>query len=378
MGSESDSDSDENGALLRPSGGRRSGGGIVVIPTEKRSGGRRPLWCKLALGLVGLVVVAALSAFYFEQTTRNLIYVIVGGRRVSAERKAWVDGTMAPHFEQFMSKDDRILDFGTGSGMTSEIFTDKGYGNGPLGDLHSLDFGNRGFYGNLSRFVDYDGMHLPFAQGSKDATISLSVMHHIPEEVLASLIRQLSHITERLLVVEDCWDTIQKNGKPLGKGTLDFWDSFSNFEWSHHPHTTKALPGWIEFYNANGFDVMHTQRHKASEWGHTFIALKSKVWKSNREAVQKKKRSYTCPTNALVTASGDRKQRFEMWEDPSCTQCRLYGDGSAFPRCVRTRQAVADGEPAWSALSPAQRPATGIHGWWWNAVNRRLRRRRRR
>lgn len=354
---------------------------VKSAPKSRRSGhaGKGGLICKICAGVACVCLLAIFCAFYFEAATRNVIYALVGGRKVALPRKAWVGGVMLPHFEQFLSKDDRILDFGTGSGMTSELLAEKGYGVG-TGKITALDFGSRGYYGDPERFVSYDGLTLPFAAGSMDATISLSVMHHIPEAILASLVRQMSTVTERLLVIEDCWDTVQKNGQILGKRALDFKDSWSNFEWAHHPHTTKALPEWVEFFNANGFDVVKTQRHKHSDWGHTFFSLKSKVWTSSRptiadDSADAKKRPYTCPDHALVMETSDLAERVALWEDPSCTHCRLYGDGETFPRCTRTRAAVAAGELQWSETPVSERAANSPdHMWWWSAENRRLRR----
>ena len=376
-------DSDEGTGLLGGGGGAGVGPRSVTVHSHRTPSKRlcatppKRSICAVLSGVACVCLLAIFGAFYFEEATRNIIYALVGGRKVVLPRKAWVGGVMLPHFEQFLSKDDRILDFGTGSGMTSELLAEKGYGSG-TGKITALDFGSRGYYGDPERFVSYDGLTLPFAPGSMDAAISLSVMHHIPEPILASLIRQMSTITERLLVIEDCWDTVQANGKILGKRALDFKDSWSNFEWAHHPHTTKALPEWVEFFNANGFDVVKTQRHKHSDWGHTFFALKSKIWKSARLSTgvpAAPKRPYTCPDHALVMETADLAERMALWEDPSCTHCRLYGDGKAFPRCTKTRAAVAAGEKTWLQTPFSLRPASSkLHGWWWSAENRRLRR----
>ena len=291
MGEISDMSSDssddvESASLLTGSSskGARGGGNVRVAPSPSGRGGRRSPKRKALMACGGCAlcgIVFFCICLAFEGTTRNVALKLLGGAGVFKGRKTWMRKYIVePHFVEFLKPQDRVLDFGAGSGMLNTIVNELGFTN-----LVSVDIDGVDFYGDRAQFRYYDGMHLPLKKGSIDTGIILSVLHHIPSSVCSDLFDQLSLIVDKLLVIEDCWDTIQKNGKPLGKKSFDFWDSFWNFEWTRHPHNSHSLPQWIEFFTSHGFKVVKTERHKESPWGHTFISLQSTRWVNDKDAL---------------------------------------------------------------------------------------------
>ena len=274
---ESSTDEDEENALLR-SRVAPSGKGVTAIgrgaPRSRRGVPRGRRNMLIACSACTACALFVFMLFAFEGTTRNVALSLLGGAGLFKGRRTWMKTYIVePHFVEWIEPTDRILDFGAGSGMLNSIVNELGFHN-----LVSVDIDGVDFYGDREQFRYYDGMHLPLKAGAVDATIILSVLHHIPPGVCSELLHQLSKITRKLLVIEDCWDTVQANGKMLGKRAFDFWDSFYNFEWTRHPHNSHSLPEWVDFFEDHGFKVVKTDRHKESPWGHTFISMESTNW----------------------------------------------------------------------------------------------------
>jgi SAM-dependent methyltransferase len=90
----------------------------------------------------------------------------------------------------------RILDFGAGVG-TSVPFIHKHFANAQLTcvdvSVKSLEIGAARF-GGATKFVAFDGEHLPFPEESFDYAFAACVFHHIPPEEHQRLLMEMRRV----------------------------------------------------------------------------------------------------------------------------------------------------------------------------------------
>lgn len=96
---------------------------------------------------------------------------------------------------------ERVLDFGSGNGLTSAILAQHGY---RVSMTDVLDYRDEG--AKALPFVQMDdSTTLPYPAGSFDTAIVFAVLHHIEPENVRPLLTDLRRVSRRLIVEEDCY-----------------------------------------------------------------------------------------------------------------------------------------------------------------------------
>lgn len=94
---------------------------------------------------------------------------------------------------------DRLLDIGGGTGVIAQCIAELF----PVGTVTSVDVEDRFCDGlTIGRQV-YDGVRLPFADGSQDAATINNVVHHIPPSVRIGLFRDIARVVDGPLYIKD-------------------------------------------------------------------------------------------------------------------------------------------------------------------------------
>lgn len=142
---------------------------------------------------------------------------------------------------------DRVLDVGCGNGtLGAALLAAPG---GPEGlVVEGLERFKRG--GEPIAVTPYDGVAVPFADGSFDVVILADVLHH--EEDEDRLIGECARVSRRLVIIKD-----HKIDGPLARARVSFIDWAANA-----PYGVKCLyryhtrAGWGEVRQRHGLDVV--------------------------------------------------------------------------------------------------------------------------
>jgi len=136
----------------------------------------------------------------------------------------------------FLSKKNKILDIGTGTGHVCQELNNRGY------KAHPLDVENLSFTPNVNPQI-FDGKRIPYLRNAFDVSLLLTVLHHTdkPEEVLRESVR----VARRIIIIEDIYTS------SLHKYTTFFFDSLLNLEFAGHPHSNKSDSEWRAIFKAH-------------------------------------------------------------------------------------------------------------------------------
>jgi ubiquinone/menaquinone biosynthesis C-methylase UbiE len=143
--------------------------------------------------------------------------------------------------QEFIDKDDKLLDFGAGTCNICEILYKDGY------DITPVDIEDLNFSSCVSPTL-YDGETLPFSDNEFDKTLVLTVLHHIPEH--KDILREIMRVSKRLIIMED----VYKNS--VQKHATYFLDSLLGMEFEGHPHTNRTDREWRNLFNQLGLKII--------------------------------------------------------------------------------------------------------------------------
>jgi ubiquinone/menaquinone biosynthesis C-methylase UbiE len=150
--------------------------------------------------------------------------------------------------EKFLSRDERILDVGTGNGALAVLFRENGY------DVTPMDVADKSRFDQLSPVV-YDGRRFPFADNSFDTVLIITVLHHTPDPM--HIVREASRVArEKVVIMEDIYFNI------LQKYVTFFFDSLNNMEFRGHPHTNRTDRQWRDAFLEAGLKVEDCQYYR--------------------------------------------------------------------------------------------------------------------
>ncbi|MEM7007764.1 MAG: methyltransferase domain-containing protein [Thermodesulfobacteriota bacterium] len=142
---------------------------------------------------------------------------------------------------EHITKNENILDIGTGPGSVFLLMNEEGY------NVSTIDVEDQTFSEEIQPKL-YDGQKLPYANGSFDTALLLTVLHHTqnPKDVLLEAMR----VSKRIIIIEDIYsNTLQKY--------LTFAaDSIVNLEFRGHPHTNKNDSGWLKLFDELGLKLL--------------------------------------------------------------------------------------------------------------------------
>ena len=151
-------------------------------------------------------------------------------------------------FGRWLPEGGRVLDIGAGSGHVTQAVRAAGHEVVPL-DVEDL------------RFVELplvlaDGGHLPFADGSFDAVLILTVLHHLPHYAQPEVLREAGRVKRpggRIILLEDTYRTVSERAQTL------LLDTFMNAEFFGHPHANRGLEEWKDLIELLGLRLLHVE-----------------------------------------------------------------------------------------------------------------------
>jgi 2-polyprenyl-3-methyl-5-hydroxy-6-metoxy-1,4-benzoquinol methylase len=103
----------------------------------------------------------------------------------------------------------RLLDVGGGTGVIAEAMARLF----PVDEVQAIDLVDRFCPGLMVRTAQYDGQHIPFADGHFDAATLNNVLHHVPVAARADLLREIRRTVAGPLYIKDHEQ----------KGSIDHW-----------------------------------------------------------------------------------------------------------------------------------------------------------
>ena len=171
---------------------------------------------------------------------------------------------------------NKVLDFGSGKGYLSKKFLEHKF------TITSTDILN---------YSEVDSKQIPFIKLSSidnissriheiDTTIALTVLHHIAENQLSTVLRSLSKVTKRLIIIEDIVNPEFFNNEqgsqsfPMNEFLklspesrlnaviiTDFYGNVvtQNLRSMNLPFSFKTMEAWIEILTQNGFTVSSSE-----------------------------------------------------------------------------------------------------------------------
>jgi ubiquinone/menaquinone biosynthesis C-methylase UbiE len=149
-------------------------------------------------------------------------------------------------FENQISAQSQVLDIGGGWGFYAKPLAERGH------HLTVLDVVKPGY--QKAPVVIYGGNEpFPFPDKSFDASMFITVLHHIPDHDL--VIREAKRVTKKtLIVVEDIYH------HALGRFWTVLRDRFYNFEYFGHPCRFKKSKDWISLFTQYGFTLIEKKQ----------------------------------------------------------------------------------------------------------------------
>mgnify|MGYP001447763917 CR=1 FL=1 len=142
-----------------------------------------------------------------------------------------------------ISHSHKILDLGSGSCCLANILLKEGY------DLSLLDVADISFVDDLHPQI-YDGQTIPFPDKYFDIVLLLTVLHHTPNPEL--IIQEADRVGRKVIIIEDVFNNFWK--MKLGH----FLDSFTNMEFSDHPHSNKSDSQWKALFEKNSYKLINS------------------------------------------------------------------------------------------------------------------------
>ena len=156
---------------------------------------------------------------------------------------------MIGNFQEYLNKDDAILDVGAGTCNVYEILSKQGY------QITALDVENLSFVDHVKPVI-YDGTTMPFVDNQFDTALILTVLHHTPEP--EKILQEAQRVAKRMILIEDIYSSW------LHKYVTYFFDSLLNLEFFGHPHTNKNDQEWKNTFTKFGLklvDVKYTKSY---------------------------------------------------------------------------------------------------------------------
>lgn len=154
---------------------------------------------------------------------------------------------MASFVSPYLSKDERVLDFGSGDGLVAEALAKETGANITLLDVVNA---------NMSELpeVIYDGQKIPFADKEFEKSMSLMVLHHTKDH--KGLVEELKRVTRsELIITEDIYNNALEllivKALDLTNKLID-WDMPVNLSF-------KKDGEWKEFFKENGLELLETK-----------------------------------------------------------------------------------------------------------------------
>lgn len=149
----------------------------------------------------------------------------------------------------FISKNEKVLDLGTGTGFVAGGLLKAKKVNITGVDVHLNPLCK------LIPVIIYDGKKLPFPNNSFNTVLLIAVLHHCkqPLEILNEAIRVSSN---KIIVMEDLFES------RVEKWITLIEDSIVNWEFKGHPHSNKNEEEWKNIFAKKKLNIVNFEKFK--------------------------------------------------------------------------------------------------------------------
>ncbi len=129
---------------------------------------------------------------------------------------------------------DKHIEIGSGPGSVLSVMKQQNY------YVDGLDIADNSVHEDLRPIV-YDGQTMPFAAGTYDTALLLTVLHHTPDP--EAILCEAARIAKRIVIIEDVYDT------RVMEWLTKAFDSVMNLEFIGHPHSNRSHDEWLETFS---------------------------------------------------------------------------------------------------------------------------------
>lgn len=142
--------------------------------------------------------------------------------------------------QKYLRLSETILDIGAGPGSLCLLLERGGYNVTPL------DVKDRALTDEVKPTI-YDGVTLPFKEGSFDTALILTVLHHTANPRCVLL--EAKRVAANIIIIEDVYTNV------FQQYLTYIFDSIFNFELTGHPHSNKTDSEWKELFRELGLTL---------------------------------------------------------------------------------------------------------------------------
>ena len=153
---------------------------------------------------------------------------------------AWRIQEKLVEVRRHLSKNDRVLDIGSGNCLLAASLMRDGL------DVTPLDIRNGSFLPDVQPEI-YDGAQIPFDDDTFDVATLITVLHHTRQP--NKLVAEASRVARRIIVIEEIYVT------RVRKYVTYFIDSLFNLEFRGHPHTNRTDEQWRHSFRMLGLSL---------------------------------------------------------------------------------------------------------------------------
>jgi SAM-dependent methyltransferase len=160
--------------------------------------------------------------------------------------------TVISFFEPFLPASGKLLDIGAGTGHVAALLQK------PNRTVVACDIMN--LLMQPLPYVLCDGKQLPFLDGSFDAALLVTVLHHVPKTTQPQFLAEAARVLKpggKLVVMEDVYRGV------LELNCTKFFDSIMNGEFAGHPHANRTLADWTALMTQAGLQIERAHEHVA-------------------------------------------------------------------------------------------------------------------
>jgi len=146
----------------------------------------------------------------------------------------------------WLSETGAHLEIGSGPGSVLAEFREAEY------QIDGLDITDGSYSEHLKPQV-YDGLTMPFEDGSFPIALLLTVLHHTPDPDL--ILAEAARIADRIIIIEDVYNTAWQ------RKYTKVADSITNLEFFDHPHSNRSDAEWKRTFERLNLNLLHSETH---------------------------------------------------------------------------------------------------------------------
>ena len=166
----------------------------------------------------------------------------------------WVE-KKSHQFIDFLSKDSKILDLGSGNCLVAHNLKKKGYHIVPI-DVKDLSV-----IKNIKPII-YDGIRLPFKKNTFTTVLLLTVLHHTDDP--ENIILESKKVAKNIIIIEDTYNNL------IQKIITQLMDLIVNLGHSKMTYQNKSESSWENLFAKHNLKIVSK---KGSQFYYSFNKL---------------------------------------------------------------------------------------------------------